>query len=345
MNNFFTQRPKSNAPPTTQTFIAKYRPHTITTFCDESAEYNIASILKTLFDIDDLNMLIIGNIGAGKTTLLSTIIREYYGFTSIQPIPETNIMIISSLKEQGIQFYRNEMKTFCQTHSSIYGKKKMVVIDDIDMINEQSQQVFRNYIDKYKHNVHFITTCSNIQKVIESIQSRIHIIRIQPPTQPQIEAIMDRIISDEHITVTDEAKRYLLAFCKNSVRTLISNLEKMYILNEPIDLDKCCALYSDISFQEFEKYLDLLKNRELHAAIRILNDIHDFGYSVIDILDYFFTFVKSTGSLTEDEKYRITKIICKQITVFYNIHEDSIELAVLSKKILEIFPGPNLRLH
>lgn len=338
MNNFFTQRTPPNAT-IIQPFISKYRPHTIDQFCHES---NIASTLKTLFDIDDLNMLIIGNIGAGKTTILNIIIREYYGFNRTQSIPETNIMIINSLKEQGIQFYRNEMKTFCQTHSSIYGKKKMVIIDDIDMINEQSQQVFRNYIDKYKHNVHFITTCSNIQKVIESIQSRIHIIRIQPPTRSQIEITMDRIISEERIQITLDAKQYLLAFCQNSIRTLISNLEKMYILNEEIDLDKCCALYSDISFQEFEKYLDLLKTNNIHDAIHVLNDIYDFGYSVIDILDYFFTFVKSTGILTEDEKYRITKIICKQITVFYNIHEDSIELAILSKKILEIFTGPNL---
>ena len=68
-------------------------------------------------------------------------------------------MFINNLKEQGIQYFRNEMKTFCQSHSSIHGKKKLVIIDDIDTINEQSQQVFRNYIDKYKHNIHFISVC------------------------------------------------------------------------------------------------------------------------------------------------------------------------------------------
>lgn len=319
------------------TFITKYKPYTIDQFCNQSSddEYNLAAILKTLLEIDDLNTLIVGNIGAGKTTLLNTVIRQYYGFTRTQPIPETNIMFINSLKEQGIQFYRNEMKTFCQTHCTIYGKKKMVIIDDIDMINEQSQQVFRNYIDKYKHNVHFITTCSNIQKVIESIQSRIHIVRISPATKSQIAAIMNRIIVEEGIIIAEDAKAYLLTFCQHSVRTLINNLEKMHILNIPIDLDKCRALYSDVSFKEFEKYIETVKCGDLHAAITILMDIYDFGYSVIDILDYFFTFVKSTAILTEDCKYRITKIICSQITVFYNIHEDAIELAILSKKILD----------
>ena len=46
------------------------------------------------------------------------------------------------------------------------------------MINEQSQQVFRNYIDKYSHNIHFIISCKNNQKVIDNIQSRNIIIRL-----------------------------------------------------------------------------------------------------------------------------------------------------------------------
>ena len=62
-------------------------------------------------------------------------------------------MFINNLKEQGVNYYRNEMKTFCQSHSSIFNKKKLVVIDDMDTLSEQSQQVFRNYIDKYKNNV------------------------------------------------------------------------------------------------------------------------------------------------------------------------------------------------
>ena len=55
----------------------------------------------------------------------------------------------------------------------------MVVIDDMDILNEQSQQVFRNYIDKYKNNVNFICSCSNIEKIIESIQSRLYIFTIK----------------------------------------------------------------------------------------------------------------------------------------------------------------------
>ena len=171
------------------TFISKYKPYFIKDFC---VDPKLLSVLNTLLEIDDLNILFIGNTNSGKTTLLYAIIREYYGLTQTKTFPENNIMFINNLKEQGINFYRNEMKTFCQSCSTIYGKKKLVVVDDLDMINEQSPQVFRNYIDKYKNNVAFISVCTNIQKVIESIQSRIHIIRIQPPTKTQFLNIMNK---------------------------------------------------------------------------------------------------------------------------------------------------------
>ena len=315
-----------------QPFISKYKPYLIEDFCMDS---KLKSVLRTLLEIDDLNILFIGNSCSGKTTLLNALIREYYQLKTNQSIPENNILFINNLKEQGINFYRNEMKTFSQSHSNIYGKKKMIIIDDIDMINEQSQQVFRNYIDKYKHNVHFISVCTNIQKVIENIQSRVHIIRIHPPTQQQIGILFNKIIKEENITIDDESKQFLLTYCKDSIRTLINYMEKIYILEQPINIDLCMSLCTDISFKQFEKYIEYLKIGELNQAIQIMYDIHDFGFSVVDIYEYFFTFIKASTILTEEEKYRIIPFLCKYITIFHSVHEDVIELALFSNNLYE----------
>ena len=319
-----------------QLFITKYKPYYIDDF---TTDYKMISVVKTLIEIDDLNILFIGNPSSGKTTLLYALIRNYYGLSKTDSINENNILFINNLKEQGINFYRNEMKTFCQSHCSIFRKKKMVVIDDIDSINEQSQQVFRNYIDKYKKNVNFISVCTNIQKVIESIQSRVHIINISPPNTEQLRCIMNKIIVNENIEVDDESKEYLLQISNNSIRCLINNLEKIYILEEPIDLELCRKLCSNISFQLFENYIESIKNKNLQEAIQILYNIYDYGYSVIDILDYFFSFVKLTEKIEEEEKYRIIPFICKYITIFHNLHEDVIELALFTNSIYKVFHG------
>ena len=247
-------------------------------------------------------------------------------------------MFINNLKEQGIQFFRTEMKTFCQSKSNILNKKKIIVIDDIDTINEQSQQVFRNYIDKYSKNIHFISVCSNIQKVNESLQSRLHILKINQVNRTNLEMTMNKIIKKENISIDNDVKEFLLNVSDNSIRILINHLEKIYLLMQPINIELSNKLCSNISYAKFDDYIIKLKLRDLNGAIRILYEIYDYGYSVIDILDYFFTFVKFTKNLEENQKYRILPFLCKYITIFNKVHEDVIELAFFTNNLMnEVF--------
>ncbi len=108
----------------------------------------------------------------------------------------------------------------------------------------------------------------------------------------------------------------------------------MHIYNEPINIHVCKDICSTISLHLFEKYITQLKNKELYDAIQLLNNIHSQGYSVIDILDYFFFFVKHTDMINEKQKYQIIPYLCKYITVFHTIHEDQIELALFTNNII-----------
>jgi hypothetical protein len=74
----------------------------------------------------------------------------------------------------------------------------------------------------------------------------------------------------------------------------------------------------------------------MKQAIKLIYDVYDKGYSVMDILDNYFLFVKNTDIISEDEKYEVIPIICKYITVFHNIHEDEIELALFTNNLSKI---------
>ena len=313
------------------TFILKYKPYFINDFYLEPAHL---TVLTALQELDDLNLLVVGNSCSGKTSLIYAIIREYYGMNESAVFPEYNIMFINNLKEQGIQFFRSEMKTFCQSKSNIMGKKKIIVVDDIDIINEQSQQVFRNYIDKYSKNIHFISVCTNIQKVNESLQSRLHILKINQTTRENLETTMNKIIEKEQLMIDKDAKEFLLNISDNSIRVLINHLEKIYILGQPVNMELAHRLCSNISYVQFDNYINKLKERDLVSAIAILYEIYDYGYSVIDILDYFFAYVKITKKLEEVEKYRMLPFLCKYITIFHKVHEDVIELVFFTNNLL-----------
>ena len=310
-------------------FIYKYKP---TKFDEFEIEPEIIEILKTLISMDQLNILFIGDSGCGKSSLIYTLVKEYYKTT----YKSENVLTINNLKEQGIKYYRNEVKIFCQSKSSIYGKKRVVILDDIDNINEQSQQVFRNCIDKYSHNVHFISSCSNIQKVIDSLQSRQIIIKLKPLNNTYFHKIIDRICRIEHLEMTTEAKQFIISVSNNSIRILINYLEKFKLLDSVIDLDIAKQTCTNIGFHFFDKYTNYALNKNRLESIKLIYDLFDKGYSVMDIYDNYFLYVKNTTLLTESIKYEVIKLLCKYITIFYNIHEDELELALFTNNLVEI---------
>jgi DNA polymerase III delta prime subunit len=313
-------------------FIHKYQP---LYFNDFGIDEEIIQLFKTLILMENLNILLIGDIASGKTSLLNALIKEYYVGYSPKEYEE-NVLYINNLKEQGINYYRTDVKTFCQTCSNIKNKKKIVVLDDIDLINEQSQQVFRNCIDKFSHNVHFISSCSNIQKVIESLQSRLTIIKIKPLKREIMIELINKIKTNEHITIDSDAEEFIINISNKTAKILINYMEKFKLLNEHITLLLAVKLCSNISFVSFEEYTKLIKNKNLNESIKLIYEIYDKGYSVMDILDNYFFYVKNTNILNEKEKYDVIPYICKYITVFHNIHEDEIELALFTNNLIEI---------
>ena len=313
----------------------KYRPYYVSDFNMNERFLNVYNILSK---IDDLNILFVGGENSGKTSLLYATIRDYYKLTRDDALPNAEIMFINNLKEQGINYFRSELMTFCKSKCSIHGKKKLVIFDDMDSINEHSQQVFRNYIDKYKSNVNFIGVCSNIQKIIETLQSRLHIMKIHSLDKSQIRDIMCRIVKEEQIYIDDESIEYILGVSDDNIRNVINNIEKIYICGsspkKPINIESCKLICSNISYNKLDIFLTHVKEGKLEDAIDVLYSIHDDGYSVIDILDYFFSFLKITNNLDEKLKYLIIPVICKYITIFNTIHENKIELALFTRDII-----------
>jgi len=313
-------------------FVVKYQPSKISNF--QQVDPVFKRTLESLVAIDSLNILITGAPGVGKTSIINAVIREYYGDT----YTDDNILVLNSLKEQGIQYYRGDLKVFSQTNSLVKNKKKIILLDDVDLINEQSQQVFRNCMDKYSHNVHFIMSCTNLQKVIDSLQSRHIILHVPIPDVATMHQIANHIISEEAVlrkNVTDsEALAYIVSLSNRSIRLLVNYIEKLYIMNVPLTLELAKMIYTNICVNDFERYTEFVKNGDLPNAIKLMHVLHDHGYSVIDIFENYFSFVKTTDIIDEMQKYQIVSLLCKYITVFHNVHEDEIELALFSNNAI-----------
>ena len=311
-----------------ESLLSKYYPKT---FSDYIGDENFINSIKFLIDNDDFNILIFGDNCSGKTCLINCIVNYYYKTNLNNVNNSENILIINQLKEQGISYYRNELKNFCE--SIVNNKKKLLILDDIDYINDQSQYIFNFYIEKYSKNINVIASVKNIQKVTNSLLSRLLIIKLNNINHDLIEKVLDKICTNENISLNSNHKNILLNNCNNSIKKIINNLEFINLINIKKTDDLIEYLSNNISIEKLKQYTEICKNNNLHLCIEFIYNIYDDGYSVIDILDSYFLFVKNTDIIEKNKKYEIIKLISKYTHKFYSVHEDVIELAFFTNNL------------
>jgi len=301
---------------------------------------DMRAFIRMLIKSGSLNILLVGN---RKTSLINAMLCEYYG------LPEDgnmmacdNIMYVNNISDFGVSFYRQTLKTFCQSHFTITGGlKKTIVLDNIDCIkikNVYVQQICNNLIETYSGRVNFVLTCTSIKKVIENIQSHTMILSIPILSDPQLTNILNHICEKEGIRLDAGVIEYLLSIGKNNVNILINYLEKFKLLGfeSPITLKKAGEMCTNISFAVFQQYLDAIEQQRLPEAMKIMADLTDVGYSVVDVLDVFFQFVKSSNCvLSDDKKYVVIPLICKYIIFFNTIQENDCDLFLLTNTLIQ----------
>lgn len=313
--------------------VKKYEPKEIEDFCfDEKYKKRINMFIEKGF----LNIIIVGPHGSGKTMFLNSIINKYFKTKHSEKIDNTNIFRINNLKDCGISFYRNDVKNFCQMPSK---EKKLLVVDDLEMIDKSIQVIFKYYMEKWGNNFFFVATTTNPHKINESLLAKIFQINIPKKTTSTLEYILDNICSKEKICITKEAKKYIAFQSNGSIKLLFAFLKKIYYLNEKITVSLLEDNFTIISKSEFINYFEACKARDYQKAFEIINGFFTKGYSICDIFDEMFRFVKESPNniFQEEDKYKIIKLISKRMIILNTIHEENIEIYFFTKYIVDLF--------
>lgn len=303
-------------------------------------DYELQDETKDIFDMfivqNKLNIILYGKSYSGKTNIATSLMNEYYKGISKLEI-NNNVLIINQLKEQGINYYKNEVNIFCQIKSVIRGKKKLIIIDDMDLINDQCQQIFRIFLEKYNSNIMFITTCSNLQKINQSFKNRLFIIELLVPSIKYVENKIDEIIKGENLNITNDAIQFIVKNSNNNIKRVLNYMEKIKLLNDEITMNVIMNISTNNNYYKFSEYTKCLTSKNLSEAINKIITLYYTGYSVIDILESYYLYIKITDDINEEIKYNIIQIICQYITIFYIRHENYIELILFTNKLFQLF--------
>ena len=261
--------------------------------------------------------MLLGEPGTGKTTIVDVLLNELYAGADRRDC----ILRISTLLDQGIQFFRSDVKTFCQTCP--HGAQKTVVLDDMDTLSESGQRVFLNYMDLYP-TVHFIASATSASKLVDGLDSRLILFKLTPFSESYLRSEIERVATLETIPYDPAALDLLVEHCGGSMRTLLNTLEKVGLLGGA-SLETVAANCINIDARSLHAFTECVDRGDELAAMDLLYAVHESGFSVMDILDTYFAFIK-VAAIEETRKYAMLKIIAKYITIFNTVHEHGIEL-------------------
>jgi DNA polymerase III delta prime subunit len=234
---------------------------------------------------------------------------------------------------------RYELKLFCQTPSSRFRKKKILILDDIQVFSDNMQKLIVNNIDKWSDNINIIITSKSIYSVDQSLSSRVVPINIPNIHKEILKKNILSVCEKESVNISPVGIDYILKINENNILALLNNLHKCKLLqtyDSIIDLDtlrKCCTLINDT---DFNMYIDLCKNKKIMESYELLLTFINNGYSVMDILNEFYHYVKISENIDEEHKYKLFKIISDFIINFITIHEEELELLIFSYDISNV---------
>jgi DNA polymerase III delta prime subunit len=314
-------------------FINKYKPKE---FEDINLNKYSIDIINIYLKNNKINFIIQGNTSSGKSSLINILIRKYYNTINLTNNP--NILYINLLKDYGINYYRNEIKSFCNINNFVSNnsKKKMIIIDDIDLINDNCQQIIISLINKY-NNINFLFSFFDYNKVNENLLKILEPLYITPITNEFIKNILKNIILKEKLFISDNIIEEIIKLSNYCIPQSINNLNKIVLYNSDLNkINNIENIISNITIDYFDLYIKYCKNNNYKESFEHILKFVDNGYSVIDIIEDFFLYIKNYSNLDDKYKFEIIKVICSSINIINNINEENIELIFLTNNIINI---------
>ena len=314
--------------------IHKYKPENIDQLL---LSENNKKLLKNFLTNNYFNIIFEGSSGCGKSSLINIILQEYY--KGNKKIVETNVCYISLLKDQGINFYKNEVRIFinnCINNSY----KKFIIIEDVEFFSDMIQMFFFELIKNHKNTIYFMLTTSNKLKINNNLLHLLDIIKFEQVTYSCLWDILTHILDKEKMNIDTNIKEYIIKLSNNSINNLINNIEKLILLyNNFTSLKdvKELDIESNIVIAHYDELIDYCINKNKKEAVNFMLNLLNKGYSIIDILENFLYYIKEVNKfIIEEKKYLIIKLIVNFINNYFSIEEDNIQIIFFTNHLYNI---------
>ena len=253
----------------------KYRPTSLDSFVGQSHIISKDKVLYKLIKQKDIpHLFFYGKPGTGKTTLAKIIAREissdYHYFNA------------TTFKIEDLR------KVFDRYKNSFI--KPLIFIDEVHRLSKNQQEVLLPIMENYDATIIGASTENPFFTLTSAIRSRSFLYEFLPFTYNEMERILNIVLKDIDITLSNEAKEYLIYSSSGDARAMLTLLNFSYKANQEISLNTLKELRANVigdGVSSSSSHYDLasamiksLRGSNVDAALYYMARLIDGGESV-----------------------------------------------------------------
>ncbi|MGJ0360988.1 replication-associated recombination protein A [Aliarcobacter cryaerophilus] len=253
----------------------KYRPTSLDSFVGQSHIISKDKALYKLIKQKDIpHLFFYGKPGTGKTTLAKIIAREissdYHYFNA------------TTFKIEDLR------KVFDRYKNSFI--KPLIFIDEVHRLSKNQQEVLLPIMENYDATIIGASTENPFFTLTNAIRSRSFLYEFLPFSYDEMEKILNIVLKDIDITLSNEVKDYLIYSSSGDARAMLTLLNFSYKVDQEISLNSLKELRANVigdGVSNSSSHYDLasamiksLRGSNIDAALYYMARLIDGGESV-----------------------------------------------------------------
>ena len=272
--------------------VEKYRPSILDNYVGNE---NIKKSIAKYLDQNDIqNLIFYGPAGTGKTTLAKIIVTNL----------DCDHLYINASDERGIETIRDKVQGFASVAS--FKPLKVVILDEADFLTIQAQASLRNIIETFSRTTRFIMTCNFVERIIDPLQSRCHVLKIVPPTKKDVARHLAWVLDQEKIRYEMQDLVPLINQYYPDLRKCINTIQ-LSTQDNTLKLDQSILVSSNY----IDKVINALTEGSKHNKVDCYNDIRQIiaDANVDDFDELFKSLYERASEYLQDKEGTATILI------------------------------------